>query len=211
MTENSKTHSDEEQKHEKHGKFDSIRRAGVRLIYSKHMLWGIGIASFLEAIIVPIPLETILIPLMQARRKQIFIISSVALAGCVIAAAVGYAIGYFVFDAIGTRIISLVSTPEQFAEVSQKMQEKGFWFVFSVGVIPIPFQIAMLAAGATKYSFWLFLIATTCSRAIRYYGLAILVLFTGNQAERLFKKHKLSTSIILLFIVAAIWTYSIFG
>jgi len=41
----------------------------------------------------------------------------------------------------------------------------------SVGVIPIPFQIAMLAAGATRYSFFLFMLAPALSRALRYYGL----------------------------------------
>lgn len=193
------------------GKLESIKRFALKLIHSKHMLWGIGVASFLEAIIVPIPLETILIPLMQARRKEIFIISTIALLGCIIAAAVGYVIGYFVFDAIGAQLVSLVSTQEQFEQVSQKMQEDGFWFVFSVGIIPIPFQIAMLAAGATQYSFMLFLLASTLSRALRYYGLAILVLLAGDKAEHLFRKHKMSTSITFLVVVGAVWAISIFG
>lgn len=193
------------------GKLASIKRFALRLIYSKHMLWGIGVASFLEAIIVPIPLETILIPLMHARRKEIFVISTIALLGCVFAAAVGYVIGYFVFDAIGAQLVSLVSTQEQFEQVSQKMQEEGFWFVFSVGIIPIPFQIAMLAAGATQYSFLLFVLASTLSRALRYYGLALLVLFAGDKAERLFKKHKMAVSITFLVVVGAIWAFSIFG
>lgn len=193
------------------GKLESIKQFALKLIHSKHMLWGIGVASFLEAIIIPIPLETILIPLMHARRKQIFIISTIALLGCILAAAVGYMIGYFVFDAIGTQLVSLVSTPEQFERVSQKMQDEGFWFVFSVGVVPIPFQIAMLAAGATQYSFMLFLLASTLSRGLRYYGLAILVLFAGDKAEHLFKKHKITVSILFLVVVGGIWAYSIFG
>lgn len=195
----------------KGGILKSLRRYGEKLIYSKHMLWGIGLASFLEALIVPIPLETILIPLMQARRHQLFIISTVVLGACILAAAVGYAIGYFVFDAIGQQIISWVSTPEQFEQVQQKMQDQGFWFVFSVGIIPIPFQIAMLAAGVTKYSFALFLAATALSRGIRYYGLALLVYFAGNKAQEIFEKHKTTTSVVFLVIVVAVWAYSIFG
>lgn len=195
----------------KAGKLESIKRFALRLIYSKHMLWGVGVASFLEAIIVPIPLETILIPLMHARRKEIFVISTIALLGCILAATVGYFIGYFVFDAIGAQLVSLVSTQEQFEQVSQKMHDEGFWFVFSVGVIPIPFQIAMLAAGATKYSFLLFVLASTLSRALRYYGLAVLVLFAGDKAQRLFEKHKMAVSIAFFVVVGAIWASSIFG
>lgn len=203
--------SGSEEKGKKGGRLHTFQRWGEKLIYSKHMLWGIGLASFLEALIVPIPLETILIPLMQARRHQLFVISTVVLGACIFAAGIGYAIGYFVFDAIGQQIISWVSTQEQFNQVQQKMQERGFWFVFSVGVIPIPFQIAMLAAGVTKYSFALFLLATALSRGIRYYGLALLVYFTGNKAQEIFEKHKTATSVVFLVVVLVIWGYSLFG
>lgn len=182
---------------------------GKRLIHSKHMLWGIGVASFLESIIVPIPLETILIPLMQARRDKIVVISSIALLGCMVGASVGYAVGYFIFDAIGQQLVSLISTQEQYEQVRQQMHNRGFWFVFSVGVIPIPFQIAMLAAGATKFSFGLFIVASTLSRSIRYYGLAILVWFAGNRAQALFEKHKIVFSVVLFSIVAVAWGISI--
>lgn len=182
-----------------------------RLIYARHVLWGIGIASFLEALIIPIPLETILIPLMQARRRQMFLISTIALLACLLAAAVGYAAGYFLFDWLGDWVISAVSSPEQFEQVKTQMENKGFWFVFSVGVIPIPFQIAMLAAGATQYSFVLFMLASCLSRAIRYFGLALLVYWAGNRAQHLFEQHKIIVSGVLLVVVGVVWYLSLFA
>ncbi len=183
----------------------TFEHLGKRLIYSKHMYWGITLASFLESIIVPIPLETILVPLMQARRREILIIASLALLGCLLGASVGYAVGYFVFDAVGDQLVSLFATQEQYEQVRSQMQAKGFWFVFSVGVIPIPFQIAMLAAGATQYSFALYLAASALSRSIRYYGLGLLVWIAGNQAQRLFQRHTLTASLALAVIVLGIW------
>ena len=189
---------------------DKITNFGKKLIHSEHMLWGIGLASFLESLIVPIPLETILIPLMQARRDRIILISAIALLGCMLGASLGYALGYFIFDAIGEQLISLVSTEAQFEQVRQQMENKGFWFVFSVGVTPVPFQVAMLAAGATQFSFVLFIVASTLSRSIRYFGLAALVWFAGNRAQKLFEKHKLTASILLVVIVALVWGLSFF-
>ncbi len=191
-----------------HGKIFKLKQFGERLIHSKFMLPGIGIASFLEATVIPIPLETILIPLMQARRKQIVLISTIALAGFIIAAIVGYAVGYYIFDAIGDQIVSLLSTQEEFESAKQQILQKGFWYVFSIGLAPIPFQIAMLAAGALKYSFIYFLIATTFSRGLRYYGLALLVYWAGNQAQELFERHKISTFIILIILLGIIWYLS---
>lgn len=187
-----------------------IKDSGARLIYSKHMLWGIGVASFLEAIIVPIPLEAILIPLMQVRRQDIIAISTAALLGCMVGACVGYGVGLFVFDAIGDYLVNLISTPEQYQQAKEQLHTQGFLFVFSVGVIPIPFQIAMLVAGATQYSFFLFLLATLLSRGLRYYGLAALVWAVGNRAQELFERHKIATALVTSAVVATIWLIVIF-
>jgi len=51
-------------------------------------------------------------------------------------------------------------------------------------------QIAALAAGAASYPIWLFVIAITASRAIRYYGLWMLVLAFGAGIARIFEGRK---------------------
>ncbi|WP_292274303.1 VTT domain-containing protein [Marinobacter sp.] len=183
----------------------------MRLIHSKHAFWGLGIASFLESILVPIPLEALLIPLMQAHRRRIFLLSTIALLGCLAGAVVGYFVGYFVFDTIGQQLVEMVSTPEQFEHVRSRMEEDGFWFILSVGVIPIPFQIAMLAAGATSYSFFLFMLASALSRALRYYGLGLLVLIAGNKAQAIFERHKAAAAIVVTVVVLVIWVGALLG
>ncbi|WP_286272477.1 YqaA family protein [Thalassotalea hakodatensis] len=179
-----------------------------QLIDSKNMLSGVTIASFLESTIVPIPLETVLVPLMQARREKLWLIALMATLGCIIGAFLGYALGYYLFDAIGDWIISTFFSTEQFENVKQQMQNQGFWFVITLGIAPIPFQIAMLAAGATKYSLLLFLTASAIARSIRYFGLAIVVYYAGNQAERIVNKHKTKSIIVLTLLVLTAWGIS---
>lgn len=153
----------------------------------------------------PVPLEAILIPIMQARRDKLIAIALSAILGCVVGASIGYAIGFYVFEAIGTQLIERFWDAEQFQQVQQQMQLNGFWFVLSVGITPVPFQLAMLAAGAMGYSFFLFIIATTIARSLRYAGLAILVWKFGDAAQDLFARHKLKATLVVLAIVTAIW------
>ena len=187
-----------------------LKRKARQLIDSKHMLSSITVASFLESTIVPIPLEALLVPLMQARSEKIWLIALMATLGCILGALFGYALGYYLFDMIGDWIIQTFSNPEQFENITQKMQEQGFWFVFTLGIVPIPFQIAMLAAGATKYSLLLFLIAAAIARSIRYFGLALVVYYAGNQAERVIRKHKTKTMIAISVTVLLAWGISRF-
>ena len=185
-----------------------LKQKTRQFIESKNMLGGITIASFLESTIVPIPLEAVLVPLMQARREKLWQIALMATLGCIIGALFGYALGYYLFDLIGQWAISTFSSPEQFENVKQKMQAQGFWFVLSLGIAPIPFQIAMLAAGATKYSLMLFLMASAVARSIRYFGLALVVYYAGNQAERLISKHKTKTMVAITTLIVTGWVIS---
>ena len=66
------------------GILNSIEQTTKRAINSKHMLKGITLASFLESIIVPIPLEAILVPLLQARREKIWLIALMTTLGCMV-------------------------------------------------------------------------------------------------------------------------------
>lgn len=185
-----------------------LKQKTRNFIESKHMLSGITIASFLESTIVPIPLEAVMVPLMQAQREKLWLIALMATLGCVVGALFGYALGYYLFDAVGDWVISAFSSPEQFENVKQKMHNQGFWFVITLGIVPIPFQIAMLAAGATKYSLGLFLLASAIARSIRYFGLAIVVYYAGNQAERIISKNKVKAMISLTILVLLGWGIS---
>lgn len=185
-----------------------VKHKTKKLVDSKHMLKGITLASFLESTIVPIPLEAVMVPLMQARRESLWQIALMATIGCVIGAVFGYALGYFLFDMVGQWLIDTFFSQEQFDNVKQQMQNQGFWFVMTLGIAPIPFQVAMLAAGATQYSLPLFLLATVIARSIRYFGLAVVVYYTGDKAEQLIKRYKMRAVIAITAAVLLIWWLS---
>jgi len=183
----------------------SLKDRAWKIVNSRHLLWGVCLASFLESIIVPIPLETVLIPAMQIHRRRLWQLAIFALIGCLAGSAVGYGVGYFLFEAFGQMLIDFFGSPEQYDQIRQQMNRQGFWFILSIGVAPVPFQIAMFAAGATSYSFPLFLLATSIARAIRYFGLGLLVWKFGDQAEGLFRNHKLAASLSATVVVVLIW------
>ncbi|MCU4674179.1 VTT domain-containing protein [Catenovulum sp. 2E275] len=186
-------------------KLNIIEQKTRQFIHSKHMLKALTIASFLESIIVPIPLEAVLVPLMQAKRDKLWLLALFATFGCLLGALLGYMAGYYLFDLVGEWVISNFADEQTFQQVKQQMHTEGFWFILMVGVIPIPFQIAMLAAGATEYSLPLFLLAAVIARSIRYFGLAAVVYLAGNQAERLIKQYKWKAVLVSALIILILW------
>jgi membrane protein YqaA with SNARE-associated domain len=179
------------------------------LIGSRHIVRGMFIASVLESTIVPIPLEAALLPLMQARRDKIWALASAATLGCIVGAMFGYALGYFIFELIEPWLIGNLATQAQLDEAVAQMQEQGFYFILTLGIVPIPLQIAMVVAGATSYSIFLYVIAIAISRVIRYFGIAIVVYYAGNHAERILLEHKFKVTVLLLLMIATAWWFGL--
>ncbi|MBF7074480.1 DedA family protein [Glaciecola sp. MH2013] len=183
----------------------SIKAKVKKLIESKHMLSGITLASFLESTVVPIPLEALLVPLMQKRREKLWLIAFLTTLGCLFGALLGYTFGYFLFEMIRDLVMQYLTTEEQFKSFQEQMARDGFWFIFSTGVTPIPLQIAMLAAGVSGYSLGLFMLAVALGRIIRYFGIAVLVYYFGDKTEKLIKRYKWQAVALACVLVAMAW------
>lgn len=139
--------------------------------------------SFLEAIVLPIPLEAVLVPYMLLRRDLIWRIAALALGGFLAAAMLGYLIGDLAFTTVGLPLIEAAGWQAAFADAKALFERHGFWALVLIGLLPIPSQVAMLAGGAFGFPAALFLLAMGLSRGVRYFGLALLVLWLGPRVE----------------------------
>lgn len=173
-------------------------------------MWMIGVLSFLESTILPFAIEIVLIPYMLARRDILWRIATVTTLGSVVGAAFGYGIGYFLYASIGNWLIESLGWQQQVEDTKAWFDSNGFWAVLAIGVTPVPFQVAMLAAGAMKYPIALFLLATAIARGIRYFGLGLLVKLFGRQALDLWNRHKVPVAAALTVLVVAVVVVQIF-
>ncbi|HBN88178.1 YqaA family protein [Rheinheimera aquimaris] len=162
-----------------------------------------------ETLILPIPIEAILIPWMLRKPEKRWVIAAVALAGNITAASLGYWLGALAMDQWGDSLIQLFGGAEVYDSFATELKENGFMSVLAVGITPTPLQIAMLAAGATGFSFVLFLLAVALSRSVRYFGLALLVQVAGDAAMKLWRRYSRQLGAVLL-VLAGVWVWFTF-
>ncbi|WP_254799126.1 YqaA family protein [Halomonas sp. SS10-MC5] len=177
-----------------------------RLDRSRHALTLLFALSMLETLLIPIPIEVILIPWMLCHPKRKWTIAGVALAGNLTAATLGYLLGVSVMEQWGDQLIGLFGSQESYEAFRSRLQEEGFVAIATIGVVPVPFQIAMLGAGASGYPFPLFLLAAMLGRGVRYFGLAALVAITGDAALRLWRRHSRSLGVLGLALFG-LWVW----
>ncbi|MFW6323443.1 MAG: YqaA family protein [Desulfovibrionales bacterium] len=189
----------------------SIARASDwlgRLNKSQRPMWLLFILSFLETTVLPVPIEVVLVPFLIANQHRLWKTASFVTAGCIAGAMTGYAVGFFLYGTVGTWILSTMGWESAYHQFRDFFDQHGFFAVLAVGILPIPFQTAMIAAGVAKYPIWKFVIATAISRGIRYYGLAGLVALFGERAYRIWVQHRVITMAAAVLMLAAAWAVS---
>lgn len=175
-----------------------------RLNGSRHMMWLLAVVSFLETIIVPIPIEVVLIPLMAINRDRIWRLAAATTLGCLAAALVGYGVGMALYQSVGTWFIESMGMQSSYQAFQSFFDQYGFVAILALGIVPVPFQIAMITAGVSGYPIYLFVLAALIARGIRYYGLAWLILRFGRQAEYVWRRHAVTASLAAAGILVAI-------
>lgn len=180
---------------------DWLARARTGNVRMPGLFWF----SMAECTIVPVPIEIILFPVMQMNRTHVWRIAFWVTLGALIGSLGFYAAANLAMDTLGERVITMMGWESQRAAFDALFARYGFWAILIAGILPIPLQLGMLAAGAASYPIALFALAIIASRALRYYGIAWLVLRYGNQGQHLFDNNKWLFAAYGMSFIAAMW------
>ncbi|MFP6749400.1 MAG: YqaA family protein [Alphaproteobacteria bacterium] len=134
----------------------------------RHANWALGAVSFIESSVFPIPPDVMLIPMVLARRHKALLIATICTVASVLGGLLGYAIGYYLFDAIGQPILNFYGYGEKFASFQSRYNEWGVWIVLIAGVTPFPYKVITIASGVTGLSLPVFLLASIVARGLRF-------------------------------------------
>lgn len=148
--------------------------------------WGMGVLSTLESTVLPVPIEALAVPLMIGHPRRALGIAAVLWAGCLVGALLFYLLALTLADPVVRPALDALGLLADFEAMTAQLGGAGlFWTVFLVSVTPVPMQLATLGAGAVGGNVLVFLAAVAVSRAIRYFGLALLAILVGGRLERL--------------------------
>ena len=97
----------------------------------RHALWALAGVSFAESSFFPIPPDILLIPMVIANRARAWLIAGVCTVASVAGGAFGYAIGFFLFETVGQRLVDFYGYGEQFETFQGWYNEYGLLIVFA--------------------------------------------------------------------------------
>ena len=164
--------------------------------------WALAIVSFVESSFFPIPPDIMLIPMVLSRREKAWWYATIATVSSVLGGLLGYAIGYYAYQAIGLPILEFYGKAHALDGFVAFVQTYGFEAVVLKGMTPIPYKLVTIAAGVAHMDLWLFIGASIIARAMRFFLVAGLLYWFG-QPIREFIERRL-TLVTTVFVVLLI-------
>lgn len=163
-------------------------------ILKSYGILGIAIAGLLEATILPIPMETISIPVYLSSEKNILYLVVIL----IFFSTLGSAIGYFFWKELGKSIRDKYFQKNFFIKLKKLYEKNVFLTLLSSAFTPIPFEGYVMVAGMLGINFKMFILGAIISRILRHLPQGILVYFYGERILNNFRAY--SIGIMLIFI-----------
>jgi membrane protein YqaA with SNARE-associated domain len=174
----------------------------LQLAASPYAAWWLALVAFAEASFFPIPPDALLIPMALAQPRKAWRFALICTVGSVVGGALGYTIGYYVFDQLARPILDVYGYGNAYAAFQAKFQEYGVWIILIKGLTPIPYKIVTIAAGAAKFAFGTFMAASVVTRGGRFFIVATLLHFYGDSVRVFIEKRlTLVTSALAVGVV----------
>lgn len=180
-----------------------FRRWLARVRQGRAGMTGLFWLSAGETTVLPVPVEIVLLPLMQYARDQVWRMATSVTLGALFGAVIGYAIAYFFMESAGDGLVALAGWQVEQARFETLFERYGFLAIILVGMLPpIPFQLAIVSAGATGYPFVLFVVATLMARGARYFFLAMMVHLFGDHVAKAYRNNRALAVTVLIALFA---------
>ena len=160
----------------------------MALAASRNATRWLAIIAFAEASFFPIPPDALLVPMALSKPQFAWRFAAICTAGSVAGGALGYLIGFAVFDQVARPILNIYGYGPAFAAFQAKFQEYGLWIILIKGLTPIPYKIVTISAGAARFDLALFMMASVVTRGARFFLVATLLHFYGYAVRDFIEK-----------------------
>lgn len=173
----------------------------MRQARSKHAERGLFVVSVMESSFFPLPPDLMILPMCLAHRERAWVIAGIATAGSVVGALGGYAIGYLLWETIGSAIIGFYHLENHMTQFQQAYAAYGAWIIVIAGFTPIPFKLITIASGVFHFPLLPFLALSAVARAARFYLVAGLLYAFGAPVRAFVEKYMELISILVALLI----------
>lgn len=161
----------------------------MSLAATRHAERALAAVSFIESSFFPIPPDVLLIPMVLAERAKWLRYAFVCTLASVVGALLGYAIGAFLYEAVGQPILALYGKEEAFDRIAGWYNRWGGWGVLFAALTPFPYKVLTIFSGATGLGLTTFVTVSVIGRGLRFFLVSWLLYRFGPPIRAFIEKN----------------------
>ena len=174
--------------------------------------WWLAAFAFVEASFFPIPPHPLLGIMCLAEPRKAVRFALIATLASVAGGLLGYAIGHFLYDSIGTQLLAALHLTQSFPKAACYLREYGAEIIMIKGATPIPFKLLTITAGFIGMPLLTFIGASIISRSISFLIVGVLFRLFGAPIKAFIDRYLgLATAGFAVVVVAGFLALTMLG
>jgi len=173
----------------------------IALSASPRAAWWLAAVAFAESSFFPVPPDALLIPMALARPHRAWRLAAICTVASVAGGALGYFIGYALFDRLAVPLLELYHYDAAFRRFQDTYAQYGLWVILIKGLTPIPYKVVTIASGAAHFDFWVFMAASLVTRGARFFLVALLLRLFGERVRSFIERQLTLVTLALAFAI----------
>ncbi len=146
------------------------------------LLFGLELVLF-------IPLDAVLMFFCLQRRSHTLLYVVIAALFSVVSGVMGYLVGCFLWDLVGSYVVPYLISPSFFAKIASHFQMHESLALFFGALLPFPLKALSLSAGVFKLSLPTFVGYVAAARSVRFLFVGGAMFFGGEPVQRFVERH----------------------
>ncbi len=187
--------------------FRTLTRWTLDWSRSPHAEWALGLISFVESSVFPLPTEILFIPMCLTRPDRALRYAVIAATLSVLGGIFGWCIGYFAFDLIARPLLNFYNAMPAFEQLKAATGTGAILLMLlTSGVAHLPpMKVVTILSGALHFSLPLFILAAVIARAGKFLLLGWALKTYGAAIADVIHRRLATFAQIAIFGGAAIW------
>ncbi len=159
---------------------------------------------FIEASVLIIPVDPLLILYCVKHQKRSFYYATLATIASVLGGLFGYAIGAVMWHTVGAWIVQHLISQPVFDSIAAKYVLYEHWAVLIAALTPVPYKAVTISAGFCHLSLPSFILFSILGRGIRFYLLAGLIYKWGERIQAFIDRYfnLLAIAFVLILLLS---------
>lgn len=179
----------------------------LRWAGSRHAPVAMGMVSFVESSVFPIPADVLFIPMVLAKPDQAWRFALIATVTSVLGGVFGWMIGHYAFDLVAAPLLEFYGKMAAFDTLKSQTGDTAILVMLvTSGLTHLPpMKVVTILSGLVSFDLKWFILSAIVARGGRFYLLAYLLQRYGQAMAVFIEKRMALIGLAVLGLVVLVW------